>query len=699
MPTSNRALLVLAGGVILPTLVLAYLGMDAALRREEGAEVRLQQAIRREVEMAAAALSARVEDRASVLLGEAAQVGATAGREKLPEVASGFELRHPAVRHLFVMDAAGNFVWPTMPTTDLATKLAQQARSVHPTALALLHPPSNELAPVNEAQVDADRYRSALAAFQPLLRQNDPWLRTVALDLIAQCHVQLGEWAQALAAYRRLATEGGDAVDAAGIPLALGVQLESAYIEGQLGNRERLVAIYLDVYEQLVSGRLGLPEVSRRDLNAMVRQVLDGLAQDAAGLPSAIQVRFDSLQIEETRLDGRREFLREARRAGLPRQVMEAAPGSGMHRLAWQGETGWTVLFWLHLADGIAVGCQVEPVGLAREIGLKSALGSSEGLSVQVIGPGAAGPPDTGTGLRWEAEVPAMPCWRMVGWAPAEGASTAGGLLHAWLAGLAVAVLAVGVYGLVRTARERMTTAQLQADFVSGVTHELRTPLTSIGLFTDILLEQREGSAAERYRFLATIRRECRRLEHVVANVLAYAQSRNGALAYRKQPLDLGAVVQVAVQAFEPFAALEEIRVETQIGDDVPWVAGDAERLESVVFDLLDNAARYGGAGGQIEVSVFGDNGSVVMEVADRGPGVAADERRRIFRPFYRGREGQRVGKGGTGLGLAVVSRIVADHGGSVGVRGRPDGGCVFSVALPARKEDADGGRPVAGDR
>jgi signal transduction histidine kinase len=659
--------------------------------------VQLQAAYRLEAQRTAEQVSQWVEGQAQGVLAAAVKELATpkdpAGLE---QALSRLEERHPQVQHLFLLDREGQLLWPVLPSPPLSQALSHQPGEVAPSVLRLapllpLAPPDS--AGSSTARPARARYLEAMQTYRALLGQSDPWLRLVALDLIARCHVQLHEWEEALAVYRQLAGEYGGTIDASGVPIALGVEYEVAYIYSQLGQQQRLVQSYLEVYGKLVEYQLPLREEQRRYLSQITRQALEEIWRQHPAVSPEAQARFAALRRREQGYEQRQQFIQWFWQYRLASAIAATGTTTQLEHLSQDFNGQVASFFWIPLSGGKVVGCAANPGVLADSLNANGLLASQEDLSLGLCGLGGnllAGTLGQGSGA-WEVPVSAVPQWKVVVSAKQEETNRFVPLLNLWLAVLAVLALGGGVYGLMRLVRGRLHTAQLQADFVSCVSHELRTPLTSIRLFSELLLEQRERSDAERYSFVQTIYREGRRLEHLVQNVLLFAQGERGTPTFAFARTDLGGLVQGVVDRFQPFADREGIALQAAIAPDLPQLMADAERLESVVLDLLDNAVRYSGAGRQVEVALFARDGGVVLEVADQGPGVPARERRRIFQPFYRGQAGLRQGRSGTGLGLTLAHRIVAAHQGSIEVRGREGGGSVFAVRLPVPADEGEG--------
>jgi two-component system sensor histidine kinase KdpD len=125
----------------------------------------------------------------------------------------------------------------------------------------------------------------------------------------------------------------------------------------------------------------------------------------------------------------------------------------------------------------------------------------------------------------------------------------------------------------------------------------------------------------------------------------------------------------------------DEVRVDTTIPEFLPHIRGDRERLRQVLANLVDNAVKYSPAGQVVDVRATLRNGRVIVDVRDRGPGVSTEDQSLIFEKFGRAKTGKKLP--GTGLGLFIARSIAEAHGGSLEVRGAPDGGAIFTLQLP----------------
>ena len=250
--------------------------------------------------------------------------------------------------------------------------------------------------------------------------------------------------------------------------------------------------------------------------------------------------------------------------------------------------------------------------------------------------------------------------------------------------GLVIVNALMVTVGLWQLRREREL-AKLRDDFVAGVSHELRTPLAQIRMFADTLLLDRIRNPAEGRRAIEIIGQETRRLSQLVENVLYFHRHRRAPVASPGTPMDLSTFVLDVTEGFKPLAASKRVRLAVNIPAREVIAIASADGLRQVLLNLLDNAVKFGPTDETVTVSLEMDGATARLAVEDRGAGVPPADRRRIFEPFERG---ESRGSGGAGIGLAVVRRIVTEHGGTVTVEAAPSGGARFVVALPLAPDE-----------
>jgi two-component system sensor histidine kinase KdpD len=245
-------------------------------------------------------------------------------------------------------------------------------------------------------------------------------------------------------------------------------------------------------------------------------------------------------------------------------------------------------------------------------------------------------------------------------------------------------------------ARVLAETERLRSALLTSISHDLRTPLASIiGTITSLRSFGKLYDEKTRDEMLATAQDEGERLNRFVANLLDMTRIDSGAIELRREMIDLSDVVGSALQRCSK--VLADHRVAVTLAPDLPMFPLDFVLMEQVLVNLLDNAAKYAPGGTTIEIEGRRDNGAVVIEVRDEGPGIPLDDLERIFDKFYRVRSGDRQ-RAGTGLGLAICRGFVEAQGGTIVAANRAGrSGAAFTIRLPIEeleRQKAEGWRP-----
>jgi two-component system phosphate regulon sensor histidine kinase PhoR len=224
----------------------------------------------------------------------------------------------------------------------------------------------------------------------------------------------------------------------------------------------------------------------------------------------------------------------------------------------------------------------------------------------------------------------------------------------------------------------------VRQEFVANVSHELRTPLSLIKSATETLLDGGSGDSAALARFLCIIDKHANRLALLIDDLLLLSTLDSGGLRLNRQPLQFRATVQDAIDDLQPRALARNVTLENAVPSVIVALA-DNDRMRQVMSNLLDNAIKYGRAGGR--TSVGGRmlaNGRIEITVVDDGPGIPREAQERIFERFYRVDKARSREQGGTGLGLAIVKHVIQAHGGEVRVESELGAGSAFIFTLPA---------------
>ena len=227
-----------------------------------------------------------------------------------------------------------------------------------------------------------------------------------------------------------------------------------------------------------------------------------------------------------------------------------------------------------------------------------------------------------------------------------------------------------------------------QQRFIADASHELRTPLAVLRGETEVALGK-SRTMSEYQESLALIKEEAERLSRIVEDLFVLArQPLPGSPAFLKQPLSLNDVVSDCARAAQVLANRKGVQLITQTVSEPVLLNGDEDLLKRMVLNLLDNAVKFTASGGQVSVILVRQNGQAQITVADTGVGIPEDAQPFVFDRFYRVDKARSRRSGGAGLGLSIVSWIVAIHEGKIAMDSVPGRGTKFIVQLPARLQE-----------
>jgi two-component system phosphate regulon sensor histidine kinase PhoR len=222
----------------------------------------------------------------------------------------------------------------------------------------------------------------------------------------------------------------------------------------------------------------------------------------------------------------------------------------------------------------------------------------------------------------------------------------------------------------------------VRTEFVANVSHELRTPLSLIKGYVETLLDGARDNPEVAARFLQTIARNAERLQLLIEDLLTISALESGSVKLNLQPVLLPPLVERVLADFKSRAEARGVTITGQA--PAATVRADADRLEQVFGNLIDNAIKYGRAGGLIKVGgTLRDSGQIELYVEDDGPGIPPAAIERVFERFYRVDKARSREQGGTGLGLSIVKHIIQSHGGKVWAKSEPRRGAAFYFTLP----------------
>jgi signal transduction histidine kinase len=242
------------------------------------------------------------------------------------------------------------------------------------------------------------------------------------------------------------------------------------------------------------------------------------------------------------------------------------------------------------------------------------------------------------------------------------------------------ATLWAGLLVTLVATRKSVELEALRWDFVSGITHELKSPLSTVRAIGEMLAETRTRSRVDVKRYGELLVQQGHRLTRLVNNILTYARVTDTTEVYSFQPLQVEELVEEVLLSFRHVIDRQNLRIDVELSRDLPAIRADRTAMVLALDNAIDNAIRYGAAGGWIRVGAFARGSDVIIEIADGGAGIPGDELATVQRRFVRGRSAR---GDGSGLGLAIIQRIAVDHHGSLQLESRNASGTTLTLRIP----------------
>jgi signal transduction histidine kinase len=224
---------------------------------------------------------------------------------------------------------------------------------------------------------------------------------------------------------------------------------------------------------------------------------------------------------------------------------------------------------------------------------------------------------------------------------------------------------------------------EAKSSFLAMVSHELRTPLTSISAYTDLLERNRPGNLSEKQvRQLGVVKRNSAHLSRLISDLLDISKIESPEFTLTKSDFDLSEVVVELVESLEPLVRNKDQRITADVVEGIELVA-DKQKITQVVSNLIENAVKYSPADTDIAVTTSVNNDEAEIVISDNGYGISKSDQEQIFEAFFRSRTEENWEVPGTGLGLALVKRIISMHGGTVSLKSELGFGSNFTIHLP----------------
>jgi signal transduction histidine kinase len=256
-------------------------------------------------------------------------------------------------------------------------------------------------------------------------------------------------------------------------------------------------------------------------------------------------------------------------------------------------------------------------------------------------------------------------------------------------------LMGAGIVLMYRSVSHELALAKLKSDFVSNVSHELRTPLALIRLYAETLELGRISNRGKHQEYYEIIRKESERLTSLINNILDFSRIEAGKKEYSFRETNVADLVRSTLESYRFEIEQNGFYFEQKIENNVPLLQVDREAIARSLLNLVNNAVKYSANEKYLGIHLYHRNGSVNLEVVDRGIGIPAKEQCKIFEKFYRVGDPLVHNTKGSGLGLSLVRHIVRAHGGEVRVESAPGRGSKFIITLPVLASEVQEGEAL----
>jgi two-component system sensor histidine kinase BaeS len=221
-------------------------------------------------------------------------------------------------------------------------------------------------------------------------------------------------------------------------------------------------------------------------------------------------------------------------------------------------------------------------------------------------------------------------------------------------------------------------------EFLSAVSHELRTPLTYIKGYSDVLSKGIIKNKEKQIEYLTIINKEAKRIVFLVDDLFEMSKLQSGKFQLEKEMADINSIIEKVTSTLRPAAEKKGLLFRKSLSAQIPPISLDVQRMEQVVYNLIENAIKYTDSG-KIQIISYLQNKFVVIEINDSGIGISQQEISKIWDRFYRIEKSRARKTGGTGLGLYIAKQIIDSHDGQIRVKSIENQGSTFSIYLPEK--------------
>ena len=247
-------------------------------------------------------------------------------------------------------------------------------------------------------------------------------------------------------------------------------------------------------------------------------------------------------------------------------------------------------------------------------------------------------------------------------------------------------ILFIIAFLITRSFERLIEVNRLKSEFIRVVSHQLRSPLTNVSWATDILLSGDLGRLREdQLSYFLILKENNARMRELVKDLLLVSKLEEGALVFKKETISLNNLIENLISKFLPFAGASNVEIKFESEKNFPPVSTDPHQIEIVIETLLDNAIRYIGKKGEIEIFLGKKGENIFFKIKDTGIGIPKEDQKYIFQKFFRSKISRRGEAGGSGLGLFTARVIIKKMGGKIWFESEEGKGTTFYFTLPIK--------------
>jgi signal transduction histidine kinase len=247
-------------------------------------------------------------------------------------------------------------------------------------------------------------------------------------------------------------------------------------------------------------------------------------------------------------------------------------------------------------------------------------------------------------------------------------------------------ILFIIAFLITRSFERLIEVNRLKSEFIRVVSHQLRSPLTNVSWATDILLSGALGRLREdQLSYFLILKENNARMRELVKDLLLVSKLEEGALIFKKETISLNNLIENLISKFLPFARASNVEIKFESEKNFPPVSVDPHQIELVIETLLDNAIRYIGKKGKIEIFLAKKGENIFFKIKDTGIGIPKEDQKYIFQKFFRSKTTKRREVGGSGLGLFTAKSIIERMGGKIWFESEEGKGTTFYFTLPLK--------------